>query len=150
MRPVSGTLVVPALGRNQKPATDRPVSSRSPFVRHSGPATRTAAAELGAQLKRFAFVGALSTLTHLGLLAVLVHQAVPTQVANLIALLIATVVNTAANRRWTLGSQAPAPLAATTCRVSLSSQLPGRHPPRPSGACRSLSRGPPQKCLRVS
>jgi putative flippase GtrA len=55
------------------------------------------------QLLRFAVVGALSTVVHLGLFAVLAVGTVPAQVANLVALLLATAANTAANRRWTFG-----------------------------------------------
>ena len=54
------------------------------------------------KVARFAGVGLLSTVVHLGLFAVLAHSW-PSQVANLVALLLATVVNTAINRRWTFG-----------------------------------------------
>ncbi len=52
------------------------------------------------QLARFAVVGAVSTVVHLGLFA-LVHLWWPEQAANVVALSIATVVNTALNRTWT-------------------------------------------------
>jgi len=55
------------------------------------------------QLLRFAVVGALSTVVHLGLFAAMAAGTVPAQVANLVALLFATAANTAANRRWTFG-----------------------------------------------
>jgi putative flippase GtrA len=55
---------------------------------------------LRAQIGRFAAVGIASTLVHLGLFAAL-HVAWASQLANLVALAIATVVNTALNRRWT-------------------------------------------------
>ena len=55
------------------------------------------------QLLRFAVVGVLSTVVHLGLFAVLAAATVGAQVANLVALLLATAANTATNRRWTFG-----------------------------------------------
>lgn len=55
------------------------------------------------QLRRFAAVGVLSTAVHLGLFAALTGPAGSRQTANLVGLLIATVVNTALNRRWTFG-----------------------------------------------
>jgi putative flippase GtrA len=57
------------------------------------------------QLTRFAAVGAVSTVVHLSLFAVLALTLGSAQAANLIALLLATVVNTAMNRRWTFGVQ---------------------------------------------
>jgi putative flippase GtrA len=51
-------------------------------------------------IRRFAAVGVLSTVVHLGLFTLL-HLAWPSQVANVVALVVATVVNTALNRRWT-------------------------------------------------
>ncbi|PWH06213.1 glycosyl transferase [Brachybacterium endophyticum] len=56
------------------------------------------------QVIRFAAVGVLSTLVHLLGFAGL-HGAigVPTQAANLVALLVATVLNTSVNRAWTFG-----------------------------------------------
>jgi putative flippase GtrA len=59
-------------------------------------------ARLDAQLAKFAVVGAGSTVVHLGLFAAL-HQAVGAQPANLTALVLATLGNTAINRRWTFG-----------------------------------------------
>ena len=53
------------------------------------------------QLARFATVGVASTVLHLGLFAVLNARFASAQLANLAALLAATVVNTALNRRWT-------------------------------------------------
>jgi putative flippase GtrA len=55
------------------------------------------------QLTRFAAVGVASTVVHLGLFAALAPAAGSTQTANLVALLVATVANTALNRRWTFG-----------------------------------------------
>ena len=58
---------------------------------------------LTAQALRFAGVGALSTVVHLGLFATLRSPVGSAQMANLLALLLATVANTAMNRRWTFG-----------------------------------------------
>ena len=58
---------------------------------------------LGRQLVRFAGVGVVSTAVHLGLFALLRLGVESAQAANLIALLVATVGNTALNRRWTFG-----------------------------------------------
>ncbi len=55
------------------------------------------------QAARFAGVGALSTLLHLGLFALLATGLASVQLANTAALVIATVFNTWANRRWTFG-----------------------------------------------
>ncbi len=55
------------------------------------------------QLQRFAAVGVASTAMHLGLFAALSSGVGSAQVANLAALLVATVANTALNRRWTFG-----------------------------------------------
>ncbi|MEO5981546.1 MAG: bifunctional glycosyltransferase family 2/GtrA family protein [Pedococcus sp.] len=57
------------------------------------------------QLQRFAAVGVVSTVVHLGLFAALSTGVDSAQVANLSALLVATVANTALNRRWTFGIQ---------------------------------------------
>lgn len=57
------------------------------------------------QLQRFAAVGVASTVVHLGLFAALSAGMASAQVANLLALLVATVANTALNRRWTFGIQ---------------------------------------------
>jgi putative flippase GtrA len=54
------------------------------------------------QVRRFAVVGAFTTVVHLGLFATL-RDALGSQPANLLALLLATFVNTALNRRWTFG-----------------------------------------------
>ncbi|WP_177180410.1 GtrA family protein [Pedococcus cremeus] len=52
---------------------------------------------------RFALVGVGSTLAHLALFTVILGAVEKSQLANLIALAVATVANTAANRRWTFG-----------------------------------------------
>lgn len=56
------------------------------------------------QVLRFACVGVGSTVLHLGVFAVL-HRSLAAQVANLLALVLATVANTAANRQWTFGQR---------------------------------------------
>ena len=56
----------------------------------------------GAQAAAFAVVGAATTLLHLGLFALL-RALLEAQPANALALLVAAVANTAANRRWTFG-----------------------------------------------
>ena len=55
------------------------------------------------QLVRFAGVGVVSTVLHLGLFALLRLGVESAQTANLLALTLATVANTAMNRRWTFG-----------------------------------------------
>jgi putative flippase GtrA len=52
------------------------------------------------QVVRFASVGVASTALHLGLFALL-HTVLTSQPANAVALVVATVANTAVNRRWT-------------------------------------------------
>lgn len=65
---------------------------------------RAAGADTWAQVRRFAAVGGLTTVVHLGLFATLRGSAgTSSQTANLVALLVATLVNTALNRRWTFG-----------------------------------------------
>ena len=54
------------------------------------------------QLLRFGTIGIVSTVLHLGMLAVLAAP-LGAQVANAVALLVATLANTAANRAWTFG-----------------------------------------------
>ena len=59
---------------------------------------------VGAHVVRFGVVGVASTVLHLGLFAVLTAGAVfGAQTANIGALLLATLANTWANRRWTFG-----------------------------------------------
>jgi putative flippase GtrA len=64
---------------------------------------RDPAADTWRQVSRFAAVGVVSTVIHLGLFAWLASVLTSTQAANLVALLVATVGNTALNRRWTFG-----------------------------------------------
>jgi putative flippase GtrA len=59
-------------------------------------------AGLGGQLARFVVIGALSTVAYLALYAVL-RNGLAAQPANLLALLLTAVANTAANRRYTFG-----------------------------------------------
>ncbi|MEO3937572.1 GtrA family protein [Dermatophilaceae bacterium Soc4.6] len=65
-------------------------------------ATAPAAGRSGGQLARFSTIGLVSTVLHLGLFALL-RGPLGEQVANGIALVVATVLNTAANRSWTFG-----------------------------------------------
>lgn len=58
---------------------------------------------LSQQVIRFAGVGVLSTALHLGLFAALVRGGMGSQVANGLALVVATVFNTGLNRAWTFG-----------------------------------------------
>jgi putative flippase GtrA len=57
---------------------------------------------LGAQLALFAIVGVASTLAY-ALVYLLLRQVAPSQLANLSALLLTAIGNTAANRRFTFG-----------------------------------------------
>jgi putative flippase GtrA len=68
---------------------------------------RDPAAGTWRQVTRFAAVGVLSTVMHLGLFASFVAVLASSQAANLLALLVATVANTALNRRWTFGIRGP-------------------------------------------
>ena len=65
--------------------------------------TSVSRARLSQQVIRFAGVGVISTALHLGLFAALVRGGAPSQPANGVALVIATVVNTGLNRAWTFG-----------------------------------------------
>ncbi len=64
---------------------------------------------LGGQVVRFGLVGALTTVLHLGLFALMLttSPAVSAQLANVLALLLATLVNTTLNRSWTFGVTDP-------------------------------------------
>ena len=83
------------------------------------------------QVWRFAVVGLASTALHLGLFAWLAAALPSAQTANLLALLVATVANTAANRRWTFGvrgrrrPRSPAPAGAHRLRAHLGDEQPG-------------------------
>ncbi|GAB96872.1 putative flippase GtrA [Kineosphaera limosa] len=60
---------------------------------------------LGRDAWRFAGVGAASTVVHLGLFAALGTAGLALQLANALALVVATMFNTAANRRFTFGAR---------------------------------------------
>jgi glycosyltransferase involved in cell wall biosynthesis/putative flippase GtrA len=64
--------------------------------------TTHGATTFAGQLARFAAIGAVSTAAY-AVLFVLLHQAMGAQAANLLALLLTAVANTAANRRLTFG-----------------------------------------------
>jgi putative flippase GtrA len=66
-------------------------------------ASPVARIRLSRQVIRFAGVGVLSTALHLGLFAGLEHAGLGSHAANGVALVVATVFNTAANRAWTFG-----------------------------------------------
>jgi putative flippase GtrA len=68
---------------------------------------RDPAAGTRRQVTRFAAVGVLSTVVHLGLFATLASLLASSQAANVVALLVATLGNTALNRRWTFGIRGP-------------------------------------------
>ncbi|WP_404389204.1 GtrA family protein [Humibacillus xanthopallidus] len=59
--------------------------------------------QLSQQVIRFAGVGLVTTALHLGLFAALVRGGVGSQLANGVALVVATLVNTGINRAWTFG-----------------------------------------------
>lgn len=75
-----------------------PTTSTAPPVDEHG--RRRPGAELATQLGRFATIGVASTVLHLGLFAALTGV-LGALAANLVALLVSTVLNTAANRAWT-------------------------------------------------
>ncbi|WP_431936120.1 glycosyltransferase [Micromonospora sp. RP3T] len=82
-------------------------SGRLPLrqLRHDlgrNPLVRDVPAKLGGQLVRFAAIGVASTLAYL-LLYALLRQGLSAQPANLLALLVTAVANTALNRRVTFG-----------------------------------------------
>ncbi len=58
---------------------------------------------VGSQVATFLAIGVLSTVVHLGTFALLRQGLASAQLANATALLLATILNTAANRRWTFG-----------------------------------------------
>ena len=59
--------------------------------------------QLSQQVIRFAGVGLVTTALHLGLFAALVRGGLGSQLANGVALVVATLVNTGINRAWTFG-----------------------------------------------
>ncbi len=58
---------------------------------------------LSQQVLRFAGIGVVSTVLHLGLFAALAVGGLAAQLANGTSLVLATIFNTAANRAWTFG-----------------------------------------------
>ena len=85
------------------------------------PATRRRG-ELPGQLGRFAAVGVVSTLANLALFA-LFASVMPNQVANFVALVLCTVANTAANRRFTFAATHPSGPSGPTHRDALAVQV---------------------------
>ena len=78
-----------------------------------GSSTRAAAPRsLLRQVVRFGTIGVASTLAYL-LLFMMMHAALGAQTANLIALLITAIANTAANRRFTFGVRGGGAASAT-------------------------------------
>ncbi|MFT3874297.1 MAG: bifunctional glycosyltransferase family 2/GtrA family protein [Nocardioides sp.] len=71
--------------------------------------TARASQSIAPQAAIFAVVGGLSTVAY-GLLFLLFRQLVPAQAANLAALLVTAVANTAANRRFTFDTRGPGAL----------------------------------------
>ncbi|MED7951750.1 GtrA family protein [Streptomyces sp. BE303] len=79
------------------------VSTDKPTVpAQDGPAAARPAGTVRRQIPSFLVIGVLSTLFYLGLYVV-ARQFVAPQAANLIALAVSAVANTAANRRFTFG-----------------------------------------------
>jgi putative flippase GtrA len=76
------------------------VTSVPSMTSTSASATRNCLAQ---QVVRFAGVGVVSTVLHLGLFALLVRGGMASLLANGLALVLATLVNTALNRAWTFG-----------------------------------------------
>ena len=84
--------------RRTLPASSPPVST---IAEHMG--RRMPGAHVAHQAATFAVVGVVSTVLHLGLFALLRQGPGSAALANALALLVATVANTAWNRRWTFG-----------------------------------------------
>ncbi len=68
---------------------------------------RPPASGVGAQVLLFGVIGVLSYVLQLGLFGALRELSVGAQLANVVALLVSTVLNTSANRRWTFGIRGP-------------------------------------------
>ncbi|GAA4118111.1 bifunctional glycosyltransferase family 2/GtrA family protein [Knoellia locipacati] len=79
-------------------ASSAPVTALADRFGRRGPG-----AHLARQATVFAVVGVVSTVLHLGLFALLRQGMASAALANAVALLVATVANTAWNRRWTFG-----------------------------------------------
>jgi putative flippase GtrA len=91
------TLLLKTLARGDLPLETLVTDSRSPRVRSAG-----IPAGLAWQSISFVAIGVLSTIAY-ALLYMILRNGTGAQVANLLALLITAVVNTAANRRLTFG-----------------------------------------------
>lgn len=78
-------------------------SGRHERMPRDGRPAHSGVPRLNRQIMRFGSIGVLSTVLHLGLFVAFQRASGATQAANLAALLAATVVNTALNRRWTFG-----------------------------------------------
>jgi putative flippase GtrA len=86
-----------ALVRGDIPLSDLRAAAGRPELAVAGVPPR-----LARQALRFGTIGAISTLAYLALF-LLLRSATGAQPANLLALLVTTVANTAANRRYTFG-----------------------------------------------
>ncbi len=98
----ASTLVPSAVTPPARIQGERPAAAGLLRVRLAGP--------LKGQLVRFAVIGVGSTVLNLALLAAL-HAPLGAQTANVVALALSTVANTAANRAWTFGLRGGAGLA---------------------------------------
>ncbi|HMM97291.1 GtrA family protein [Phycicoccus sp.] len=79
------------------------VGARRATVGQGRPRAGRLAGSVPRELLVFAAVGVASTVAHLGGFVALRHVLGAAQVANAVALLLAAVANTWANRRWTFG-----------------------------------------------
>ena len=93
------------------------------------------------QAVRFGAVGIASTAAYV-VLFVLMQGWLGAQAANLIALLLTAIGNTAANRRFTFGVGAAPMRPATTPRASSSSRSRSRSPAARSACCTASSTSP--------
>ena len=96
----------------------------------------------GRQLVRFAVIGAASAAAYL-LLYLLLRTVTGAQVANVVALVVTQVANTATNRRITFGLRGLGGGAAAPGRRAGGVRLRARRSPRArSGCCTTSTRGP--------
>jgi putative flippase GtrA len=88
---------------------EEPALLQDPFTatRRALSDARRARTRLDRQVLVFSSVGAVSFVVHLGLFAALTQALGERQVANLVATMVASVVNTTLNRRWTFGIRGP-------------------------------------------
>jgi putative flippase GtrA len=87
---------------NDSRGAKMPSTTESDVVTETGPGGPAATTTAKRQIPSFLIIGVLSTLFYLGLYVV-ARFAVDAQLANLIALAVSAVANTAANRRFTFG-----------------------------------------------